>query len=215
MKSIKIAELTEIKCKYILTQIFDKLKQNKLLEVIRYNKNLQNILNISINDYKEYSKIIIDIIPCDNKYGNFVNIFNKDFKPFYHIYFNDNIKEIHRNYIKKEDKIYKIKIKLDEQIKSLYGLFKECHCIKEINFLQFNRKDIINMSYMFYDCSSLQELNVINFKTNNVTNMNSMFNRCRSLKNLNLCSFNTNNVTDMNSMFFDCASSNKNEFYVQ
>ena len=50
--------LIKIRSKYILKQIFDNLKENKLLEIIRYNKYIQNKLNKSVKDFdKEYSKI--------------------------------------------------------------------------------------------------------------------------------------------------------------
>ena len=37
--------LFKINSKYILKQIFDNLKQNKLLDIIRYNKKLKRKLN--------------------------------------------------------------------------------------------------------------------------------------------------------------------------
>ena len=43
--------LKQIRSKYILKQIFDNLKENKLLEIIRYNKNIQKKLNKKLNDY--------------------------------------------------------------------------------------------------------------------------------------------------------------------
>ncbi len=61
--------------KYNLKQIFDNLKENKLLEIIRYNKNIQNKLNKKLKDFiKEYSKIVIEIIPKENTYDKFINI---------------------------------------------------------------------------------------------------------------------------------------------
>ena len=67
----------KIKSKYILRKIFDNLKENKLLEIIRYNKAMKKNLNKVIKDYiKEYSIIEIEIIPLKNKYGNFININN-------------------------------------------------------------------------------------------------------------------------------------------
>ena len=42
-----------IKSKYILKQIFDILQEFKILNIIRYNKNLQKLLNITIEDYKK------------------------------------------------------------------------------------------------------------------------------------------------------------------
>ena len=59
----------KIKSKYILRKIFDNLKENKLLEIIRYNKAMKKNLNKVIKDYiKEYSIIEIEIIPLKNKY---------------------------------------------------------------------------------------------------------------------------------------------------
>ena len=46
--------LEKIRSRFILKRIFDNLKENKFLETIRYNKEIRNKLDISINDYKEY-----------------------------------------------------------------------------------------------------------------------------------------------------------------
>ena len=202
----KTNSLIKIKSKYILKQIFDNLKENKKLEIIRYNKKIRKNLNKNIKDYiKEYSKIEIEIIPIENKIGKFINI-NKNNLPYYHIYFNDNDKEEKRNAIKENEKVEKIKIIIDYNIKSLKGLFYNRKCIKRINFKKFNRKDIKNMSNMFRDCFSLEELNLSNFNTNNATDVSSMFRNCSSLKELNLSNFNTNNVTNMGYMFNNCSS---------
>ena len=94
----------------------------------------------------------------ENIYGNFINISNCDDKNYYHIYFNDNEEEIKRNYITEKDKVEKIKIFIDYEIKNLYGLFKDCKCIKILNFLQFNRKVNEDMSYLFSKYSSIEEI---------------------------------------------------------
>ena len=93
--------LIKIRSKYILKQIFDNLKENKLLEIIRYNKNIQKKLNKKLNDFiKEYSKIVIEIIPKENIYDKFICI-PKRYESYYHIYFNDNKEEIKRKNINK------------------------------------------------------------------------------------------------------------------
>ena len=43
--------LNMIRSKYILEQIMDNLLKKKLLQIIRFNKNLKNKLNTSTNDY--------------------------------------------------------------------------------------------------------------------------------------------------------------------
>ena len=40
--------INNIKCKYIFKQIFEKLKQKILLDIIKYNKNIQKILDINL-----------------------------------------------------------------------------------------------------------------------------------------------------------------------
>ena len=41
-----------IKSKYILHQILDNVKKINLFKIIRYNKNIQNRLKITKEDYK-------------------------------------------------------------------------------------------------------------------------------------------------------------------
>ena len=48
--------LKNIKSKYILKQIANNLELNKLLYLIKYNKYIQNKLDIGIIDYKMYKK---------------------------------------------------------------------------------------------------------------------------------------------------------------
>ena len=76
-------------------------------------------------DYeREYLKIAIEIIPEENKYGTFINI-RQYYKSYIHIYFNDNSQnEIKKYNITKDDKVKKIKIIIDYNVKSLAGFFK-------------------------------------------------------------------------------------------
>ena len=199
--------LNHIKNKYILKIIVDNLEQKALLNLVKYNKNLQQLLDIGINDYKTYKKIEIEmqIIPYKKDKNYFINI-PKMKESYFHIYFNNEIKEVNRNYFTKDDNIIKVKIIIDEEIKSFKNLFKSIDCIEKINFIKFNRKDISNMSYMFYNCSSLKDINLSNFKTDNVKNMRCLFYNCSSLQELNLSSFKTDNVKDMWGMFYTCSS---------
>ena len=211
MENIKSKNILEnIKSFHFLKLIFDTLQKKKSLEIIKYNKTTQNNLNININNYKIYSEtytpIEIEIIPAENKDGQFINILSINNKSNFHIYFNDDKKEIKRINFKRKNKVTKIKIIIDYQVKSFYELFYDCKCIKSIYFKKFYRNNIEDMSYMFYVCSSLEELDLSNFNTNNVTNMCYMLSECTSLQELNLDNFNTNNVTNMNHMFYNCYS---------
>ena len=204
-KSINNCSITKIKSKYILSKIFGNLQEKRSLEILRYNKRLSNKLNKNI---KEYLKLIIEIIPEENKYGTFINIYHKEDEIYFHIYFNDGKEEINRTYISEDDKVEKIKIIIDYKIKSLWGLFRLCKCIKKINFIK-KRDNIKNMSHLFFLCSSLKEINLSNFNTTNVEYMCYMFYGCNSLKELNLSYFNTNNLINIRSIFQNCSSLKK------
>lgn len=201
-----------VKSTYILGLILKKyLKKKTYLLLIKNNKSLQKVLNISLNDYKKYSnQIEIDLIPIDKeqlKEGKniLINYDEKD-KCFFHIYFNNETKEEDRNFIIKDDNIEKIKIIIDENIKSIKGLFKNCSCLKEINFIKFNRKDFTDMSNIFNGCESLVKLNISKVKTDNVIYMTYMFKNCFYLKDINISNFHIQNVINMSNMFDNCHS---------
>ena len=129
---------------------------------MKYNKKLQKRLNISIDNYKEYSKIEIELKHVDDKYGTFINIFNNE-EEYYHIYFDNSNEEIKRNYLKENEKVKMIKIIIDYQVKSFKELFGYCYCVGSIFFKKFYRNNITDMCYMFRGCSSLKELNLKKF----------------------------------------------------
>ena len=130
--------IENIKSRYILQKLYDNIPIKKKLGIVKYNKKIQNRLNLSIKDYKEYSEIEIEIITIKGGYGKFININEKD-KLYYHIYFNDNKEEIKNKYkIDYEgDKVTKIKIIIDYQIISLEKLFLICQCIESLNLKNF------------------------------------------------------------------------------
>ena len=139
------AHLSNIKSNYILKRILNVLQKVKIYDIIRYNKKLQNIFNLNINDYKEFSQkfspIKIEIKPAKHKYGNFINLEYEE--KYYHIYFNDEIIEIGRNYLIKGDKVSKINIIIDYQVESLKRLFHQCECVESISFKKIFRNNII------------------------------------------------------------------------
>ena len=208
LKQIKSkVDFENIKSVFILRKLFDFMKKDKSLAIIQYNKKLQKILNLSINDYKEYSQLYssieIELKPVDCIINNFINI-PDDEKEYYHIYFDNSNEEIKRNYLTKREKVKTIKIIINYQVTSFKGLFYQCKCISSIFFKKFKRINITDMSSMFRECKSLKELNFTNFNTKNVTDLSSMFDGCSSLKELDLSNFNTNKVKYMNHMFYGC-----------
>ena len=166
---------------YILKIIFDYMKINKSLNIVRHNKNMQNRLELSINDYIDYYlKIKFEMKIVDNKYGRFITIPDEE-KKYYLIYFDNSNEEIKRYYLKNNEKVNIIKIIIDYGVSSFKDLFAFHHCISSITFKKFNNNDITDMSGMFSFCKSLKEINLSKFNTNKVTNMSYMFNGCSSL----------------------------------
>ena len=190
-----------IKSKYILKKIFSLPKITRSLNIIRYNKSIQERCDINLNTYikvfKEINKIEIKIKPTNHfSYYNkdkkkiFINIENPEYAKYCHIYFNNNDEEIKRNYYTKNDNVSSIKIILDYNFTSLHKLFERCICIEKIAFIKC-RKNITDMSYMFFQCTSLKEIKFINFNTENVTDMSFFFFFFLLLKKLDLSCFNT------------------------
>ena len=217
--------MLKIRSKYILKKIIENIKENKLLDIIKYNKIFQNKFNISIQNYIEYNQIEFQLKPIEfSRNDKFINIDIMN-QPYIHIYSNNDKKEIDfcslfMNKALKESSIFwpkmpedldnkellaNKKIILDFEVKSLKGLFKNCESLKEINIIKCNRKDIIDTSEMFYGCKNLDKLNIINLKTDNVKDMSYMFSGCLSLTEINVLNFNTSNVTNMQNMFEQCS----------
>ena len=118
-----IGNIHNIKSQFLLQNLFNMIPKKKSLLIVKYNKKIQNKININIKDYKnyceQYTTIEIEIIPAKGKYGLFYN--RKDFKNF-HPYFNDNKKVTKQNYILKEDKVTKIRLVIDYPIISFKKL---------------------------------------------------------------------------------------------
>ena len=225
--------LDNIKSDFFIPRIFVFMQKLITFKIVNYNKVLQKKLKISIKDFIEiyeiYAPTKIEIIPIKNAYGKFINIKEKE-KRYYHIYFNDNKEEIKNKYlINEEDKVDKIKIKIDNKVKSLNGLFDECNCIESINFKKYCRKkgylerifskcstlkeltlsnfynnEMDNMHSTFCEFPSLQKLNLYNFFNNKADNMHSSFKGCKSLKEINIINFNNNVAHNMHSTFLGC-----------
>ena len=128
-------EFENLKSDFIFKKIISFMKINKSLSIMKYNNKLQKRLNISINDYKEYSEVEIELKLAYGKSGKFkfINVPKED-KEYYHIYFDNSNEEIKRRYVEFYEKVQIIKIIIDYQVKSFKELFYNCDCIESIFF---------------------------------------------------------------------------------
>ena len=87
--------LDNIKSAFILKKVFNYIPKHKFLKLIIHNKNLQKLLNISIDKYITYSNQIeieiipdIDLIKKDDKNNiyKFINIKNDKDNKYFHVH---------------------------------------------------------------------------------------------------------------------------------
>ena len=102
-----------VKSNLILKKIFGYLSKVKSLEIIRYNNNLKKKLNINLDNYKDQTKIEIEL-----EISSIKNLDIKYISPY--SYIND----IYDYYIYREKKDETIKIIIKHNLLSLCGLFK-------------------------------------------------------------------------------------------
>ena len=157
--------------------------------------------------YKPYFHVFFDDKKEEENYPTNLNLGIIDsFKHLIRANITNKQKEIIKGYCYGKQKIKKKKIIIDYPVTSLKGLFKDCNSLKEINFIQFYRKNIVDMSQMFYNCTGLIKLNFSSFNSVNVKNMSDMFSLCVRLKKYDFSNFSTENVTDMSYMFSECTN---------
>ena len=172
-KALNENKLENIKNHYLLENLLNLFIQKKtFFELIKYNKKLQNKMNISIEDYKNFLMIEIELILNKRKEEKCINIIDEKEKSHY--------------YINKLNNLQKIEIKIGKQVKSLYQLFGYRENIESIYFKKFLRNNILNMGGIFYHCSQLKKVDLSNCNTKNVNDMSYMFYYCVSLEEVNL-----------------------------
>ena len=118
--------LNNINSTYIIEDTFKNfLSLKKRLNINKYNKILQKLVKVNLEDYIKNSKIEIEIIAKIGMYDKFANFINipEDEQKYYHIIDSS---------FNQRDGTQKIRVIIDYyDIESMYGLFKECKCIEK------------------------------------------------------------------------------------
>ena len=155
--------------KYIKNEIEIKLKIKK--EEI--NKEIYYLDNTDYIEHNTNIKHYHDNLKELNASNTILYINNKQYK-------------FKKSFIPKKEGEYKIKLIFKNNIKDCSFMFAGCKNIININFSNFNSKNIINMRYMFSGCINLNNLDLSSFNTKNVINMEGMFGKYSNLSNLDL-----------------------------
>ena len=132
------------------TKINDENKENQIIALYKINDNNKskddkyNILNYYGNNYWENDKEL------NNK---------KDFEELIDLFLNNQKIEFQFKFTFKQNKEYKIKMNIKEQLKNLRNMFYNCSSLISLNLSNFNTNNVQDMSDMFTGCSSLISLN--------------------------------------------------------
>ena len=130
--------LNGIKCKYVIIDfLYPQIHRLSLLKVLKYNKKLQSLFNISLNDYKTISKIIIELTISKFVFSDelFIN-YEQQYQPYYHAFFNKSEKE--QDYAKNinlglfDSMVHFVRSKITNKEKEIVkGYFKKKQKIKK------------------------------------------------------------------------------------
>ena len=227
--------------KYPIIEFINQIKNNEKNGVYENNliiSNIKNELEIKLKiEEKDINKKIYfldntDYIETKSKIKHFHENLKEINESNVDLYINNYKYKYEKYFIPDKEGIYKIKLIFKIYIKDCSFMFVGCSNIININFKNFNTKNVTSMKYMFTGCINIENLDLSSLNTKNVRDMEGMFGQynnlsfydlssfelsnlsnefgkqyfeaCEKLKEVNLSSFNTENVTNMSFMFGLC-----------
>ena len=208
----KIHDITPLKENVLKKQLFPNIMEIKLENNNLLIKDIEDIKKLLNMNYTKECELEYEL----NKNKNEIRIFGKDFvynnKEKCKIIIDEKEKEISEfyKYEKKGKNTITIKLKLNENIEDITGIFTDCENLISVkSIFSINSLDINDLSDLFSGCSSLKSLpnSLSEWNTFNIKNMSGIFYGCKSLENLpDISKWDTSNVTNMMSMFNGCSS---------
>ena len=138
--------IENIKSRYILSKIYGNIPKKKKLEIVRCNKKIQNRLNLGVKDYKEYSQAFSSIK---------IEIIPRKDKYGKFINF-DNKDELYYHIYFNDNK---------EEIKNKYEISEEDKVTKIKIIIDYQ---VNTFKELFYFCGCAESINFKKFYRNNV-----------------------------------------------
>ena len=206
--NLKVLNLNHVQSKYILKKLYDNVPNIKFLNIIRYNKTIQNRLDIDINIYKnEYSKIIFEItviIPPKKEIRE--EIF---YRPRFH-YFED------------DDDDYDDELRINDIDDYLFNPSESSESpepkyrvigyeSQKSDFIKIENKYKPYFHFYFDNDEREKKVNFVTSEDNiskikvivdyEVKALNKLFYTCSSVYKINFTKFSRNNIKDMSYMF--------------
>ena len=78
---------------------------------------------------------------------------------------------------------------------NMFGMFRGCKSLANVDLGDFNTSRVTDMSYMFEGCELMQTISVEGFDTSAVIDMQGMFRNCTGLKELDLSNFDMSSIS--------------------
>ena len=107
----------------------------------------------------------------------------------------------------KEEGILTVNLKFRDNLKSMFGMFKGCENLIDIDFSNLNTSKLEIMNSLFEGCNHLENVNFFNIKLDKIRETENLFKDCENLIQIkNLDKINMPNVRKANNMFKNCKS---------
>ena len=86
---------------------------------------------------------------------------------------------------------------------NMHHMFYNCHSLTSIDF-GGNNYEVNKIAFAFHGCTNLTEIDFTNFDVRDVTDMRNLFYGCKALTSLNLRTFRTSKCHLFTNMFAEC-----------
>ena len=188
----------------IFKDMQDIVKDNSFQNLIPNVLNIYNELNINEID------LVYNIPKGKKEIGIFGEEFVKENKDLCKIIYENKVYDLSEYFSVENNTSNKLKFKLKgiNNVTNLSDMFKLCSNLSdESDFSNWDTHYVNSMAELFYLCQFEKLPDISHFDKRNVVDMSYMFTYCRKLKSLpDISKWNTSKVSYMNHMFGNCSS---------
>ena len=102
-----------------------------------------------------------------------------------------------------EEGILTVNIILKESLKSIFGMFKNCENLIDVDFTNFNTSKLENMNSLFEGCNNLENVVFFNSNLDKINEIENLFKGCENLIQIeNFDKINLSNVRKANILIY-------------
>jgi len=87
---------------------------------------------------------------------------------------------------------------------SLSRAFYYCYQLDNIEFQDWDMKNVTNLDYMFANCYMVNNINLCNWNLQNIHNLNGIFYGCNNFRNVDISNWNVSKIKNWDNVFMYC-----------